>query len=138
VSEGQSNSSATLHPFFEHLVRPSSSNHWFIAPDWFPGLPDETAPEYTVPVERLRAVFDEAIGSLKGVRVKKRDGALTHYIAQTAIFHFKDDIRVQFLPLSPETSSLAAYSASRIGFGDLGANRKRLRHWLGLLGDRLA
>ena len=138
MSGEQSASSARSHSFFQTLVRPSSSNHWLIAPDWFPGNPDETAPRFSVPVERLRSVFEEVIGALKSVRMKKRDEVLTCYVDETALLHLKDDIRVQFLSLGPDSSSLAAYSASRIGFLDLGTNRRRLRRWLKLLREGLA
>ncbi|MCZ6862887.1 MAG: DUF1499 domain-containing protein [Alphaproteobacteria bacterium] len=138
MSGEQSESSARPHIFFETLVRPSSSNHWLVAPQGFPGNPDETAPGYPVPVERLQNAFEDVIGALKSVRQVNRDGGLTRYVDKTALFHFKDDIRVQFLSQVPGNSSLAMYSASRIGFLDLGANRRRLQRWLGLLSDRLA
>lgn len=138
MSGKQSQTSAKPHAFFETLKRPASMNHWLIAPQGFPGKPNEAAPEYPVPVERLRAAFEEVVGAMENVREKSRDGELTHYIAQTAILRFKDDIRVQFLSLAPRASSLAIYSASRIGFTDLGANRRRLRQWLNLLGEKLA
>ncbi len=138
MSGEQSDSSAKPHIFFETLVRPSSSNHWLIAPQGFPGNPDETAPGYPVPVERLQSAFEDVIGALKSVRQVSKDGVLSHYVDKTALFHFKDDIRIQFLSRGPGTSSLAVYSASRIGFLDLGANRRRLRRWLELLGKRLA
>lgn len=138
MSGERSESSATPHSYFDNLVRPSSSNHWLIAPEGFPGSPDETAPRFPVPAQRLRAAFEEAIGALKGVREKSRDGELTRYVDETAILRFKDDIRVQFLSMGPGTSSLAVYSASRIGFTDFGANRRRLRRWLELLRQGLA
>ena len=138
MPEEQSQTSAKPHAFFETLKRPASMNHWLIAPPGFPGKPNEPAPDYMVPAERLSAAFEEAIGALRNVREKSRDGALTHYIAQTAALRFKDDIRVQFLSLGPRASSLAIYSASRIGFTDLGANRRRLGQWLVLLGEKLA
>lgn len=138
MSGEQSDSRARPHAFFASLKRPASSNHWLIAPQGFPGKPNEATPEYPVPVARLQSAFEEVVGALQNVRVKSRDGALIHYIARTAIFRFKDDIRVQFLSLAPQSSGLAIYSASRIGFTDLGANRRRLRQWLDLLGDRLA
>ena len=114
MSGEQSESSARPHIFFESLVRPSSSNHWLIAPEGFPGIPDETAPGYPVPVERLQNAFEDVIGALKSVQQVKRDGELSYYVDKTAIFHFKDDIRIQFLSQGPDTSSLAMYSASRI------------------------
>lgn len=138
MSGEQSESSARPHIFFESLVRPSSSNHWLIAPEGFPGNPDETAPGYPVPVARLQSAFEDVIDALKSVQQVKRDGELSHYVDKTALFHFKDDIRIQFLFQGPGNSSLEMYSASRIGFLDLGANRRRLRRWLGLLSDRLA
>jgi len=53
-------------------------------------------------------------------------------IARTALLGFKDDIDIVVLSLSTATdldaisSQIAIYSRSRIGYSDLGANRKRV------------
>ena len=41
---------------------------------------------------------------------------------------FKDDIDIQIIPAQGETAEtqIAIYSRSRIGYSDLGANRKRV------------
>jgi uncharacterized protein (DUF1499 family) len=53
-----------------------------------------------------------------------------HVVVTSAIFSFKDDVRIYVIPLSSRQSTLAVYSASRVGYWDLGANRRRVEDWL--------
>lgn len=53
---------------------------------------------------------------------KEQDGFL-HYVVTTPILRFKDDV---YFWLDSESKSLHLKSESRVGYSDLGANRKRL------------
>jgi len=123
--------------FFRELKRPSSPNTYLIAPMGFPADPNELAPTFSVSAEQLRTAFEETVNGLPGVSEERHVGTIRHYVAQTSIFRFKDDIHVQFIDLGGGRSTLAAYSASRVGYWDLGKNRRRLRAWLALVQDRL-
>jgi uncharacterized protein (DUF1499 family) len=123
--------------FFRDLKRPKSPNNYLIAPKEFPGNPDELSPFFSAGAERLKAVFEETVGALPGLREEGRDGPISHFVDETPLCHFKDDIYVQFIDLGDGRSTLAAYSASRIGFWDLGKNRRRLKEWLALVLKRL-
>ena len=133
VSDAKMPLEEMAHPFFRNLKRPSSPNTWLVAPHGFPGNPDERAPVFRVPVDRLRAAFAKVVGDLKGVKEVRRDGDFTCYVAETAMLHFKDDVCVQFLPVGKGSSTLAVYSASRVGYWDFGTNRRRLRDWIARL-----
>jgi len=49
---------------------------------------------------------------------------------KSALFRFADDIDVQAIPVDGGKSALAIYSRSRVGYSDLGVNRKRIERWL--------
>jgi uncharacterized protein (DUF1499 family) len=40
---------------------------------------------------------------------------------------FKDDVWGLFIPIGENASTLALYSASRVGYWDLGTNRRRVK-----------
>lgn len=129
---------AAPHPFFQELERPDSPNSWLIAPEGFPGAPDETAPVFPVPAGRLEELFlSVARGEGAGPPTRREEGFLC-LVAQTPLLGFEDDVCVQFIPLGTESATLALYSASRVGYWDLGANRSRLRDWLAALRGEVA
>lgn len=52
------------------------------------------------------------------------------FIQRTGIFHFIDDITVQFFDRNHSSSTLAVYSRSRVGIYDFGMNRRRVKRWV--------
>lgn len=65
------------------------------------------------------AVFHDAVSTLPDM---ERLGD-THWVVYSRIFRFRDDVRIQTSPRGIEV-----YSASRLGAGDLGANRNRVEY----------
>ncbi|SRR5271166_5393889 len=61
------------------------------------------------------------------------EGRRLIHIDHSPVFRFPDIITVEFVPLGPETSTLAVFSRSRYGRSDFGQNRKRVESWLGEL-----
>lgn len=59
------------------------------------------------------------------------------FVARTKLMRFKDDIDVEIIPLSDNRSSFIIYSRSRIGYSDMGANRKRVDQWLKVLSEHV-
>lgn len=119
-----------IEPHFRNLHRPDSPNHWLLAPPGFPGNPDAVAPVFAVPVAVLREAFRAMLLQTAGTAVAEETAAGLHVIATTRVFRFRDDIRVQFIAIGPQQSTLALYSASRTGYWDLGTNRRRIEDWL--------
>jgi len=117
---------------FQTLRRPAKPNTALIAPAGFTPLeaPDAAPPELPFPpaesFARLLAMI-EARGSWKLVAADGATGQV-RFIAVTRLLRFKDDVDVTILPVdgAPGRSTFAAYSRSRVGYSDLGANRKRL------------
>lgn len=125
---------------FETLKRPRSPNTFLLAPD---GLCNNTAPDQVAPIftmqpsdlsRKLRGVVDSE-ESWKDLSVSQ-DGLKMRFVAVSPLLRFRDDVSVEILPAAsdPGQSTLAIYSASRIGHSDLGANRKRVRGLLSMLG----
>lgn len=122
---------------FAGLTRPSSPNTCLVAPD---GLCRNAATDWTAPVfslapaELARAVRGviSSQGSWKNLAVSD-DGLGFHFVAVTALLRFKDDIHIRVLPSNGNGSTIAIYSASRIGHSDLGANKKRVQNVLAML-----
>lgn len=125
---------------FETLKRPGSPNTFLVAPD---GLCNNATPDQESPIfpmqpsdlsRKLRGVVDSE-GSWKDLSVSE-DGLKMHFVAVSSLLRFKDDVSIEILPdaANPAQSALAVYSASRVGHSDLGANGKRVRGLLSMLG----
>lgn len=122
-----------MQAFFSILRRPASPNHWLVAPAAFVVKPDAVAPVYGVSAARLREAFGMVVRQTPRAVVSAETADGLHVVVTTAVFGFKDDLRVQFIAVSPQQSTLALYSASRAGYWDLGTNRRRVEDWLARL-----
>lgn len=117
---------------FAALKRPPKPNTALIAPEGFTPLemPDAIPPELPFPPAEAFARLLAMIEGRKDWRLVAADGGTgrVQFIAVTKLLRFKDDVDVTILPIrgSPDRSTFAAYSRSRVGYSDLGTNRKRL------------
>ena len=121
---------AKMDSYFKTLQRPASPNHWLVAPADYAIRPDAAAPVFAVPAAALHGAFKTLVQQTKGAAIEAETVDGLHIVFTSAVFSFKDDVRVYFIPLSPQQSTLALYSASRVGYWDLGANRRRVEDWL--------
>ncbi len=122
---------------FERLERRSTPNDALACP---PGLciakSDVSVPLYPKTAHDLRLAFSKVIASEPRVSVVDADDmTLTdRYIQRSQYFGFPDTIVVRFLDGGNGRSTLAIYSRSQLGRGDLGVNRARIERWLAKLG----
>jgi uncharacterized protein (DUF1499 family) len=126
---------------FDTLSPPDSPNNWLIAPsDFTAAHPDETAPIFDVPAERLARTWMGVLQQQPRTTVVavSKDGLQIEAEQRSAVFGFVDRISARFVPLDPDRSTVIAYSRSEVGYWDLGVNRSRLREWLAMLPAKLA
>jgi uncharacterized protein (DUF1499 family) len=119
--------------FFKTLQRPDSPNHWLAAPADYAVKPDVVAPVIAVPAAALHAALKTVVQQTKGASIVTQTADGLHIVFTSAVFSFKDDVRIHVIPLTPQQSTLALYSASRVGYWDLGVNRRRVEDWLARL-----
>jgi len=65
----------------------------------------------------------QVVSGLKGVRIVQRTDTYVHAECRSAVLGFVDDLQ---LVLRPEEGIISVRSASRIGYWDLGVNRRRV------------
>jgi uncharacterized protein (DUF1499 family) len=119
-----------LENYFRTLERPDSPNTWLVAPADFVIKPDAVAPVFAVPVSRLRETFTAVVSGMENVAVIAESTDGMHIVVTTPWLKFEDDVRVLFIPLGQGKSTIALYSASRVGYWDFGTNRRRVANWL--------
>jgi len=121
---------AQLDAFFDTLKRSGTPNNWLVAPADFRIKPDVVAPVFPLSVPALHRMFKAIVLRFDGVEVAEESANAIHVIATTRLMRFRDDVWALFIPVTPSTSTLAIYSASRVGYWDMGTNRRRLAAWI--------
>jgi uncharacterized protein (DUF1499 family) len=67
------------------------------------------------------AAVKAVVAGMPRTRIKEEADGYLHVIFTSGLFRFKDDVQFE-----QEGDVVHVRSASRVGFGDLGANRKRV------------
>lgn len=100
---------------------------------------DLVPPVWRASVGELRAAFGRALQAEAGLQQVAGDeqSLKCRYVQRTKLMRFPDTIVVRFLEAGEGRSTLALYSRSQIGAGDLGANRARIDRWLASLAKEL-
>ena len=120
---------------FEGFRRSQKPNNYLIAPE---GLCRKSSPDDVSPLikkspealfRRLVGLFESSSG-WKNLDYDENNRRIS-VVAVTPLLRFKDDLDIRVLPVEglPEGqvgSHIAIYSRSRIGYSDLGANKKRV------------
>ena len=119
---------------FATLTKTSRPNQALVCPPDVckAAQPDIIPPVYAVPVADLRRALRRIIDmEPHSERVAADATALTErYVIRTNLMRFPDTIRVQFIDLGNNTSTVAIYAQAQIGYSDAGVNKARLQRWL--------
>lgn len=114
---------------FAQLERPASPNTYLVAPE---GLcqnaeADAAPPELNKSPRGLFSTLSELIAKERRWVSVETDAEQMRFkfVAKTPLIGFKDDVDILIIPTG-DTATLAIYSRSRVGYSDMGANRKRV------------
>ena len=88
--------------------------------------------ELPEPPEQAMARVEAAVEKLPRWRVESKDGSVLKATRRTPIMRFVDDVTVTVEP-AENGSRVQARSASRLGKGDLGQNRRNILELFGAI-----
>ncbi|MEO0999678.1 MAG: DUF1499 domain-containing protein [Pseudomonadota bacterium] len=115
---------------------PESPNWYRVAPAALTeGRISEEAPIYVGTPDVLAQAFEEfVLRQPDTFRIGGTpSGAWMTYVQRSETIKFPDYISVRFLEVDEARSTVAIYSRSRYGYGDLGVNQARVTRWLATL-----
>lgn len=119
---------------FKTMKRSNLPNNSLICPEGFcnTATPEILAPVFSVSADTLRDLLRASLKSEKRLeRVHTNDPAMRErYVQRSELFRFPDTIQVEYIALTAQTSTIALFSQSQIGFSDAQINKKRLKRWL--------
>lgn len=135
---------ATDEPFIDPLsVQPPDSPNWALAaPEGVEtvGEPTHASPSFDASPAEVLAAFDATARAEPRVERVKRPGETAldaTYVQRSLVFRFPDVVSVKALDLGDGRASVAVYSASVYGYGDMGVNADRIARWLDALSTRM-
>ena len=116
---------------FKSLKRPPKPNTCLAAPEnhCLAAEPDFAPPVMAMTGRGLYSRLSEIIASEKrwGSIEADPEALRLKFVATTGLMRFKDDVDIEVIPVDEDKATFAIYSRSRVGYSDLGANRKRVR-----------
>jgi uncharacterized protein (DUF1499 family) len=124
---------------FRSLERAPTPNQYLLCPqDLCTTQTDGAAPVFDISAERLQGLWEVMMTEEPRVQEVGRDLATMQvdYVQRSELFRFPDLITVRFIPVGETQSTLAIYSRSIYGQGDMGVNRARVLDWLAKLTGR--
>ncbi|MFI5014400.1 MAG: DUF1499 domain-containing protein [Hyphomicrobiales bacterium] len=126
---------------FERVTRRASGNDALACPPGECGSAkvDLKPPSYTGSASELRQRVRRYFAEQGAVLVGADDSSLhDRFVVRTRLLRFPDTVDVQIFPADAEHATLAAYSRSQLGSGDMGTNLERLRALFDALGPGVA
>jgi uncharacterized protein (DUF1499 family) len=125
---------------FSTLELKVSPNQYLVCPrELCVAQPHAPSPVFDASLEELRAAWFRVIERQPRVTLLSSDSNEDQYEyeALTPVIHFPDTVTVRLLPANEGRSTVAIYSRSHYGYGDLGVNRRRIQGWLEELAQEL-
>jgi uncharacterized protein (DUF1499 family) len=115
---------------FKSLKRPPKPNTCLAAPENFclASEADFAPPEFDLSTADLFTKINDLISGERsfGQLTADAEAIRLKFVATTGLMRFKDDVDIEIIPIGEGKSTFAIYSRSRVGYSDLGANRKRV------------
>lgn len=127
-------------PNFQKLTPSRFPNHYLVCPQNYCNVkPNAYSLVYPVSAEDLFYAWNSVIAQEHFVNFVSSVPDIGQYQLEqhSIIFGLPDYITVQFIALSPTTSTIAVYSYSRYGIYDFGTNKARVQQWLARLNKLL-
>lgn len=127
-------------PNFQQMTVPLLPNHCLACPSQFCNIPpDIISPVYPVSAENLFNLFNQVIAknTYANFTYSMPEQGQFGLMVRSVILGLPDDVAIQFIALSDNTSSLAIYSQSRYLYYDFGLNRKRINSWFQALASKM-
>ncbi|MEZ5870735.1 MAG: DUF1499 domain-containing protein [Nitratireductor sp.] len=115
------------------LSRNKTGNDALACPrGWCAAASDFEPPVYALKVGALAQRFAESLNAESKLEVvdNTAGGLRLRFVQYTPLMEFPDTIQVDFLSLDENRSTLAIYSRSKYGYGDMGTNLARIKRWL--------
>lgn len=115
------------------VTRPVSPNTYYVAPQaMVDAATDMDAPLYRAPGSIMAKAFNEYVLTQPNTMLLagSPDIGWMTYVQRTPVMRMPDYISVKFLDFEEGDSTLAIYSRSRYGYGDMGVNKARIDMWL--------
>lgn len=114
---------------FKDKTLTSRPNQFLVCPqDYCADTPHMISPAFPVARAELAEAWDAIMaGKSQFQQLKSGDySAQRQYEERSKLIGFPDRMSVQFLTVSPTSSSVAIYSRSKYGYSDLGVNETRV------------
>ena len=112
---------------------PSSPNTYYVAPQsMVESQVALEAPVYTAPAAIMAKAFNDFVITQPNtiLLAGSVDELWMTYVQRTPTLKMPDYITVKFIDLEDGKSTIALYSRSRFGYGDMGVNKARAELWL--------
>lgn len=120
------------------FAKADTPNNFLVCPEGQCNDADKVAPIYAVPANVLAQTLHEIfLAQPRTVFIEQHDYQAAHYVQRTKWFRFPDDIWLQVVSVSENTSTLYLYSKARYGYYDFNVNKERVLQWLSLLDSTL-
>ena len=121
---------------FRTLARRDTPNQYLMCTnDLCTAYIDDLPPVYAATVAEVREAWEAILARQPRVRELRRDQDATQidYVQRSRILRFPDLITIRFIALDDRRTTIAIYSRSIYGRGDLDVNKERIRAWVGQL-----